>query len=376
VACGNVSLGECQAFSDGGQYDHCRWCPGTLCQGLICQGVGCVDFYGGLHGRYLFAAPKSGIVFAYGSQTPVEFNQAVSDGTKALDVGMIRFDYDTYSADPEGNDGGGAALAGGLFANANIAVKPGFQLQWVQVVTASRTGSDAMTEWNLPETNAGEYPDAPPESKRYPFDTTKVTLIPPATLGFQDFPRRNFSNPANETWRAELGLVCVASNAGGDGFREVRVISTLRWGFDITIHHAAPFGVADVTAHVPSNWGAPQLSYLNTLNNSYDGLGGGGGPGFYCTGPAATAGLPCNVNADCDSAAGAGDGVCTQGAAVRSGKFRFAHNENCFEEVTIPAVSEWGLVVMMLLTLTAGTLMFRRHGVSQRSRSTFIGTAA
>jgi hypothetical protein len=40
------------------------------------------------------------------------------------------------------------------------------------------------------------------------------------------------------------------------------------------------------------------------------------------------------------------------------------------EDRAIPAVSEWGVVSMMLLVVTAGTIIFRRHDIGSSSRAT------
>lgn len=209
---------------------------------------------------------------------PVQFNQPITDTTKSIAAGEIRFDYDTYD---HGNGGGGvkggAYLAGGFFMNPNVKVKDGFELHWVQTVTATTTGAN---QWNLPAAGAGRFPDAAPGTRVYPFESIAVTANPAPTVAFQDLPCRDYA--AGHTWRAELGLCCISKtpnlNIGGQMFREVRVIRTFTWGWDFTNPLPAGNGTAAITASAPANaaaGGAPTAAFINTLNDFYDGMGGG-----------------------------------------------------------------------------------------------------
>jgi hypothetical protein len=229
----------------------------------------------GVVGRYLPDLPVDWgdtKTTAYG---PVRmFDQPVTDTVKHIDAGQIKFDYaKTFEEqNPPGTTKyGGAVLKGGFFANNGVTVKPGFSLAWVQTVISTNTGGDAQTNWGLPATGAGEYPDAPPADPRYG-GNNPGGASPPAgvTIGFEDFPRRTFTaNPEN--WLAELGLTCISNTADVNGFREVRVISSLLWGFSLNPN--GPLDINDVGENAPHAWGPATNSYLNTLNGFYDGMG-------------------------------------------------------------------------------------------------------
>lgn len=279
-----------------------------------------------------------------GMGNPTPFTAGVRDTTKNIDAGQLKFDYDTYTRNPGGTTGGGAALSGGFFANSNVVVKPGYDLIWVQTVNATRTGGEAASSWNLPLTGAGTYPDADPMDRppptfgpddkkyapSYPFNTPAVT--PPTmmpTLGFQDFPARNFAD-GNQTWTAELGLACVSKtpniNMNGMLFREVRVIGTFLWGFDFNGLPAMPPGIGNIGGFGPSFWGPATGVYINALNDFYDGTGGGGAP----------------------------DGMGGMLPGVASAKYRFANDTNCFSVVPEPGT-------IMLLMVAAGLLRRKRR---------------
>lgn len=276
------------------------------------------------HGRYLRDPANSSIVQAYGNTgggtSPTQFDRGVRDNTKNINAGEIRFDYDTYTHD--NGTQGGAALSGGFFQDPMVALKPGFRLAWVQTVNATRTGTDGINGWNLPGTNAGTYPDAPPADPRYPFTTPATVNVPfaPPTFGFQDFPSRNYAD-GNQFWIAELGLTCISETPtiriAGQDFFEVRVIDTFLWGFNFVNLPAGAGGpgLANVQASSPAFWSDPTSTYLNTLNSFYDGTGGGGGPN-----PAGGV-LP----------------------GVASSRYRFANNDNCF--VAIPEPSSAILII-------------------------------
>jgi len=297
------------------------------------------------HGRYLpDANPTGNTGFnAYGNTgggaNPTAFDKPVVDGVKNLQAGQIKFDYDTNTRNPNGNTRGGASLSGGYFANPNVTVKDGFQLIWVQTVIATRTGTEAHDSWNLPATNAGEYPDADPQNRTAPgLDATDPLYAPsypfntpivggPATLGFQDSPSRNFAD-GNQSWQAELALACVSTTPNieidGRAYSEVRVVGSLLWGFNLNGLPAGNPGIGNVGSFGPLGWGPATGSFINTLNGFYDGLGGGGGPD--------------------------GNGGFLPGVA--SARYQFANNSNCFQ-MTVPEPAS-------LMLLMFGAVMLRR----------------
>ncbi len=230
------------------------------------------------HGDYLKDPAESGTVFEYGSAAPSAFDvPSVVDPETGLAAGSLRFDYDTYSREPDGDEAGGAALAGGFFLDAPVV--PGFELHWVQTVLATYTSSNAQRTWDLPETNAGVYPDALASSPVYPVESLPSPLLgdpPIPTLSYQDFPGRKFEDGA-QSWSAELGLAAISDDAtqeiDGMLFREVRIVGTLLWGFEFP-GPDDPFGVGDVSPLVPVTWGDPTAEYVAALNEFYDGLGG------------------------------------------------------------------------------------------------------
>lgn len=245
------------------------------------------------HGRYFPDAP-AGFIGGWGGINnggPRQFNATVTDFGKNINAGEVRFDLDTYTL--AGGAGGGSALSGGFFANNGVRVKDGFTLAWVQTVTATYTGQNS---WNLPAMNAGEFPDATPRDRAngtllsttdlgfaptYPFNSPATVNVPfaPPTLGFQDFPGRSFAN-GNQSWLAELALVAIANDAV-DGKREVRVAGSLLWGFDfvgLPVAGGGAPGIANITGFGPLLWSEATTSFIDKLNQFYDGLGGGGGP--------------------------------------------------------------------------------------------------
>ncbi|MCB9852741.1 MAG: PEP-CTERM sorting domain-containing protein [Phycisphaerales bacterium] len=291
------------------------------------------------HGRFLQDAAPTNIVQQYGNANPTAFDQVVTDTVKDLNVGNIRFDYDTYTLRP-GNVGGGGALSGGFFMNPGFQLKPGFSLAWVQTVNATHAGDN---EWNLPDTGAGTFPDADPMDRApgtfgpddtllaptYVFNTPAANTTGTApTLGFQDFPGRGFAD-GNQTWLAELGLTCISNtatlNIDGRMFRDVRVIDTLLWGFDLNGLPVAMPGIGNVGANAPHFWSDPTGTYLDTLNNFYDGMGGGGGD----------------------------DGMGGMLPAKVSALYHFSNNSNCFQAVPEPGT--------LLLLLPGLFVLVRRH---------------
>lgn len=250
-----------------------------------------------------------------GAPREVDINLSPIDEERGgmSNVGTLRFSYDTYlgAAGTDAAGGGGAILAGGFYAGNGWRAKDGLNLAWVQTVTAIRTGGSGITDWNLPATNAGEYPDAGRNDPRYTI--TNPPQFPAGigapTLGFQDIPSRFFAD-GNQSWTAELALVAITKNADGQGFKTVNVIGSLLWGFSLN----TPANT--VTALQPTLWGAPTASFLNTLNSFYSGnLVGGGGA------------LP------------TGGGPLPQ---VRGEKFRFVANTNVF----IPTPGTIGIMAL------------------------------
>lgn len=275
------------------------------------------------HGRFLPDAPFAtggGTVQTWGNQgggmNPYAFDRDVFDYEKNIAAGQIKFDYDNYyGLTNGGNSRGGAGLSGGYFMNNGVRVKQGFRLRWTQTVTATFTGGDGIADWNLPDMNAGRYPDADPTSPHYIFETAAVNpanMVP--TLGFQDFPARTFAN-GNQTWEAELGLTCYANTPNDLGYTEARVVGSFIWGFDLNGLPTATPGIGNVGAELPFGWGAPTQGYLDTLNDFYDGMGGGGGNG--------------------------GGGPLPQ---VNSNLFYFEDNSNCFEPIPAPGAALLGLM--------------------------------
>ncbi len=230
----------------------------------------------GAHGRYLLEPQASGDVFEYTSEQPYFFDEQVYDSETGARIGLMTFDFDTYSGDPDGMTLGGGALAGGLLLNTNATIRDGYSLHFVQIVTATVSGTISMQQWNLPSRDAGPYPDARPTDPA--FASERVGTDPPA-LSLVDYPRRAFAG-GDQEWVAELGLVAYSDDAfleiDGRFFREARVIDTFQWGFAMDTS-ATPFGASNLSANpAPSGWGAPSATYLDTLNSFYDGLGGGG----------------------------------------------------------------------------------------------------
>ncbi|MBX3385126.1 MAG: hypothetical protein KF768_00995 [Phycisphaeraceae bacterium] len=286
----------------------------------------------GAHGRFLpnpSTITDPNIISAYGNlggtmpNRPIMFDRAVTDHAKNLAAGEIRFDFDTY-ANTNGTQGG-VGIAGGFFMDPMIKVKPGFSLQWVQTIIATNTGSSSQALWNLPATGAGQYPDVLPspdgngrDDPFYPFQFLPVAAPPGLTRGFQDFPGRNFAG-GPQFWFAQLGLVAVSDTPNiemmGMMFREARVIGTFVYGFefrDVNGNNAID-GLSEIFADpAPLGWGPATPGYLDTLNNFYDGMGGGN-------------------------------------PEKPSGKFKFSNNSNAFMLIPTPA----GCALMALGGLVA-----------------------
>ena len=256
------------------------------------------------HGRFLEDAPAGNTYGGVGGGgDPIQFNETVTDTTKSINAGQIKFDYDTYFSPP---NVGGAGLSGGFYMNDGVTLKPGFSLGWVQTVTADITGAN---DWNLPQMGGPEFPDATPGNPRYPF--TAPSTSPPGdapTYGYRDYPWRNMA-AGNQSWLAELGLTCISNtanlNINGMAFREVRVIDTFLWGYDLNglpVGGGGAPGIGNVGSDPPGLWSDPTQSYLDTLNEFYDGSGGGGEP----------------------------DGMGGVKPPKVSAKYHFTNNDNCF----------------------------------------------
>jgi hypothetical protein len=130
------------------------------------------------------------------------------------------------------------------------------------MVTATDNGANS---WGLPATGSTTpFPDAGPAHPGYP-----NSALAGATIAFEDFPNRGFDKVHN--WEAELALVCIANNADGNGFREVRVVSSFFWGFSANPN--APFTIDDVGEVPPTLYGIPTNNFVNTMNSYYDGQG-------------------------------------------------------------------------------------------------------
>ncbi len=214
-------------------------------------------------GRFLIDTSRSRYVYSYGDAAPTQFDRDVFCGTTKC--GEIKFDYDTYLAEPDGTERGGGALSGGFYLDPGftISLAPPMHLAWVQTVVATISGNNF---WGI-TTGLVEFPDATRTTPDYPGTTTAATPPNPPgppTLGFNDIPNRAFADGA-QSWLAELGLVCIDDIPGPDGFQDAFVIGTFEWGFGVEVAPDA------IIAHTPQQWGLPSASYLSTLNDYYDG---------------------------------------------------------------------------------------------------------
>jgi hypothetical protein len=221
-------------------------------------------------GRFLVPAADSTIVKSYYQAAPLTFDRPVFCSTPNgnFNCGTVRFDYATYLGKDESF--GGAVLSGGFYLNPSLKLAPGDSLAWVQTVTATIAGDNF---WGIPSPAAtpGPYtfPDANRTNPRYPFTTLAVTPPDPPgqpTLAFDDIPGRRFSD-GNQSWLAELGLVCIDGVVGG--VTQAYVIGTLTWGFNVQT------GPNRIAVNFPSFtdpfFGSPTAPYLSTLNSYYSG---------------------------------------------------------------------------------------------------------
>src|SRR5262249_54018291 len=159
-----------------------------------------------------------------------------------------------------GGRSGGAALSGGFYEDPNWSLAPGHTLGWVQIVSTTRPGTDNI--WGITAMNS-IYPDTNSlNNPNYPFQSTAETPPNPPgapTVGFQDFPRRNFANGA-QRWIAELGLVCYVTV---DGVTQAYVLDTFTWGFRVNVN---PNSISPI---LPNFFGPPSNTFISTLNAFY-----------------------------------------------------------------------------------------------------------
>jgi hypothetical protein len=232
-------------------------------------------------GRFLPTAPFNvGTRFqvsAYQQMTPVVFdNPVVVNGQT---VGTIRIDYATFTGRSliTNNPLGGVVTSGGFYLAPGFCVDANHTLAWAQVVNTTVTGAN---NFNLPQRNAGRFPDAfatdaqsqanggTGRAPAYP--GVSVLMAPPMnlgppTLGFNDIVPRLFRDGV-QSWRAELGLICIDNQPDANGVRQVNVLATFVYGFDVGVNPNT------ITAVPPSSFGAPSGIYLFTLNDYYKGM--------------------------------------------------------------------------------------------------------
>ncbi len=214
-----------------------------------------------------YVLPNGVTVQSYGTGF-TQFDRAVTDTVKNIEAGTIRFDYNTWNGPGTPSTFGGGALTGGFFMANDVAVKPGYSLHWLQIVGRDTT-TNGSNDWGLgQQAQNGPFPDADATTPVYPFEDllSGVNPNPAPTLGFTDFPARPYAW-GNQTWAAEIGLTCIANNAGTDGFRDVRVVGSFLWGFGVS---TVPNN--SITRAEPSLWGVATNDFINTFNSYYDGM--------------------------------------------------------------------------------------------------------
>jgi hypothetical protein len=181
-------------------------------------------------------------------------------------IGNIRFDYNTYLAAVPNpfTFVGGAALAGGFFANPGVTVSGNCEIGWIQTVTATQSGEniwDAPGGTTFPDTLTGANPD---------YSLTRLPdgrVLPQPSVGFQDFPFRTFDQ--DQGFLAELGLVCKCTepnpDPNGPPLMMAHILGTFLWGFSVDAADAT------ITPTSPMAWGPPTATYTNTLRMYFDG---------------------------------------------------------------------------------------------------------
>jgi len=184
-------------------------------------------------------------------------------------VGYLDFTYATWTGNTKAVNNttgattnfatGGGALAGGFYKTADCSPPPGWQLGWVQLVTATISGRNVWGAANgtwFPDTANKTDPD-------YPYQTLPGGITLPAegapTVAFQDFPNRYPGVAKPQTWLAELGLVC--KNLTTD---QMDVIGTFDWGFGINAAGA-------FTPTAPFGWGPATNNYISVLSTDFPG---------------------------------------------------------------------------------------------------------
>jgi hypothetical protein len=188
-------------------------------------------------------------------------------------MGYVDFTYATWTGKTTATKGantttfytGGAALAGGFYQTGGCEPAPGWQLGWVQVVTATIAGRNiwgAADGSSFTDTLSKTDPDYPHQS--LPGGTTLPAEGAP-TVAFQDFPNR-YPNAAAQTWNAELALVCKNVSA-----KTVDVIGAFDWGFSMAAGNATTAGSVTVTSSGPGAFGDASTKFFNTLESQYSG---------------------------------------------------------------------------------------------------------
>ena len=215
----------------------------------------------------------------------VSVNQEVSVG--GMKIGHVEFGYNVFQTTPvQGISSGGVGIGGAFLFDMNslLRLKDGHEFAWVQIVRATLAGPN---EWGLSEIK--------PDPKKPPFpDTNNERTSPSYTInrvdqpdggddpniGFADTPTRVSAKPlqvtpdydGNQTWDAELGLVCMDADA-----MSAHVIATLTYGFKVVPPVLGGGFPPDVLADgkfeavKPSNLGAPSQTYMMTLTNAFTG---------------------------------------------------------------------------------------------------------
>ncbi len=173
-------------------------------------------------------------------------------------IGTLDYSYANWTGTTgTGLTTGGAALAGGFYQTNHSFVPAGWSLDWVQVVTATNSGTNswgAAPNTPFPDTSGKSSPN-------YPYQYLPITVSPAPTVQFQDFPNR-YPILGAQSWSAELGLVL--ENSSTD---QLDVIGTFDWGFGINTSGA-------FTPDSPTAFGTPSAAYMTTLETDFNGVNG------------------------------------------------------------------------------------------------------
>jgi hypothetical protein len=203
--------------------------------------------------------------------TPAEVDDTVTCPTTGKTIGYVDFTYATWTGNTTATKGlstttfntGGAALAGGFYKTVGCQPAAGWQLGWVQVVTATIAGRNiwgAADGSSFTDTLSKTDPDYPHQS------LPAGSALPPEgapTVGFQDFPNR-YPIATTQTWNAELALVCKNVSA-----KTVDVIGAFDWGFSMNASNMAD--TVTVTASGPTAFGDASSNFFSTLESQYAG---------------------------------------------------------------------------------------------------------